>query len=95
METEDNEAVKRIPKAQDTFLSNSINKRYATKHVWLNIVHLRHRKDAKDQYLRGVTAYRISKKSLPSVFVSSVLYLSPFMLKGYVNERERAHRMLA
>jgi glycosyltransferase involved in cell wall biosynthesis len=94
METEDEEAVKRIPKAQDTFLSNSIKKKYPTRNVWLNVVHLRHRKDAKDQYLRGVTAFRISKKSLPSVFVSSVLYLSPFMLKGYVNERERAHRML-
>ena len=35
METEDEEAVKRIPKAQDTFLSNSIKKRYATRHVWL------------------------------------------------------------
>ena len=95
IETEDEVAVKRIPKAQDTFLSNSIKKKYATRNVWLNIVHLRHRKDAKDQYLRGVTAYRISKKSLPAVFISSILYLSPFMLKGYVNERERAHRMLA
>jgi glycosyltransferase involved in cell wall biosynthesis len=94
METEDEEAVRRIPKAQDTFLSNSIKKKYITEHIWLNIVHLRHRKDAKDQYLRGVSAFRISKKSLPAVFVSSVLYLSPFMLKGYVNEREKVRRKL-
>ncbi len=94
METEDEEAVKMIPKAQDTFLSNSIKKRYATNHVWLNIIHLRHRKDAKDQYLRGVTAYRVSGKSLPSVFISSVLYLSPLMLMGYVHERERARQKL-
>ena len=94
METEDEEAVKRIPKAQDTFLSNSIKKRYTTKHVWLNIVHLRHRKDAKDQYLRGVAVARISSKSLPAVFISSILYLSPFMLKGYLNEREKTQRKL-
>ncbi len=93
-ETEDEEAVKRIPKAQDTFLSNSIKKRYATKHVWSNIIHLRHRKDARDQYLRGVIAHRISKKSLPVVFVSSVIYLSPFMLKGYIVDRERVRRKL-
>jgi len=93
-ETEDEEAVKRIPKAQDTFLSSSIKKRYATKHVWSNIIHLRHRKDARDQYLRGVMAHRISKKSLPVVFVSSVIYLSPFMLKGYIVDRERARRKL-
>lgn len=87
METEDPVLVKRIPKAQDTFLSNAIRTRYSTMHVWLNVIHLRVRRDAKDQYLRGVTAYQISGKSLPSVFLSSVLYLSPMMLKGYVDAR--------
>ena len=62
IETEDEEAVKMILKAQDIFLLNSITRRYATNHVWVNIIHLRHRKDAKDQYLRGVTAFRISGK---------------------------------
>ncbi len=87
-ETEDREKVKRIVKAQDTFLSNAIKTRYTTRHVWLNIVHLRVRRDAKDQYLRGVMAYRISGKSLPAVFVSSIIYLSPLMLKGYINAEE-------
>jgi glycosyltransferase involved in cell wall biosynthesis len=88
IETEDEDKVKRIAKAQDTFLSNAIKTRYLTRHVWLNVVHLRVRKDAKDQYLRGVMAYRISGKSLPAVFVSSVIYLSPMMLKGYINAAE-------
>jgi glycosyltransferase involved in cell wall biosynthesis len=87
METEDSVLVKRILKAQDTFLSNAIKTRYSTRHVWLDVIHLRVRKDAKDQYLRGVTAYQISGKSLPFVFLSSVLYLSPMMLKGYVDAR--------
>jgi len=87
METEDSVLVKRIPKAQDTFLSNAIKTRYSTRHVWLDVIHLRVRRDAKDQYLRGVTAYQVSGKSLPFVFFSSVLYLSPMMLKGYVDAR--------
>jgi glycosyltransferase involved in cell wall biosynthesis len=88
IETEDEDKVKSIAKAQDTFLSNAIKMRYLTRHVWLNVVHLRVRKDAKDQYLRGVMAYRISGKSLPAVFASSVVYLSPMMLKGYINAAE-------
>ncbi len=92
LETEDEEAVKKILKAQDTFLSDSIKKKYLTRHVWLNIVHLRVNRDAKDQYLRGVTSYQISRKSLPSVFVSSVIYLRPLMLMGYMHARERAKK---
>ncbi len=88
METEDPIKIKRIPKAQDTFLANSIKSKYRTKHVWLHIVHLRVRHDLKDQYLRGVTAYQISHKSLPAVFASSILYLSPMMLKGYMNAKK-------
>jgi glycosyltransferase involved in cell wall biosynthesis len=90
METEDEERVKRIVKSQDTFLSDSIKKKYSTRHVWLNVVHLRARRDVKDQYLRGVTAYQISKKSLISVFISSIIYLRPLMLMGYMHARERA-----
>jgi glycosyltransferase involved in cell wall biosynthesis len=92
METEDEKKVKQIVKAQDTFLSDSIKTRYSTRHVWLNVVHLRARRDRKDQYLRGVTAYQISGKSLPSVFISSVIYLRPLMLMGYIHARARAER---
>jgi glycosyltransferase involved in cell wall biosynthesis len=90
METEDEEMVKRIVKAQDTFLSNSIKTKYSTRHVWLNVVHLRARRDKKDQYLRGVTAYQVSGKSLLSVFISSIIYLRPLMLMGYLQAREKA-----
>ena len=92
METEDEERVRKIVKAQDTFLSDSIKKKYSTRHVWLNVVHLRARRDVKDQYLRGVTVYQISRKSLPSAFVSSVLYLRPMMLVGYMHARERTRK---
>ncbi|MCX6649636.1 MAG: glycosyltransferase [Candidatus Bathyarchaeota archaeon] len=91
-ETEDPEKVKRIVKAQDTFLSDSIKKRYSTRHVWLDVVHLRARRDVKDQYLRGVTAYQVSGKSLPSVFISSIIYLRPLMLMGYMHARDRARK---
>jgi len=64
--------------------------RYSTRHVWLEVIHLRVRRDAKDQYLRGATAYQITHKSLPSVFISSVIYLSPMMLKGYLNAWKKA-----
>ncbi len=90
METEDPARVKKILKAQDTFLSKAIKTRYSTRHVWLEVIHLRVRRDAKDQYLRGATAYQITHKSLPSAFISSVIYLSPMMLKGYLNAREKA-----
>ena len=90
VEMEDEAKVKRIVKAQDTFLSNSIKKKYSTRHVWLNVVHLRPRRDVKDQYLRGVTAYQVSRKSLSSVFISSIIYLRPLMLMGYMHARERA-----
>ena len=91
-ETEDEEKVKRILKSQDTFLAEAISKKYSTYHVWLNVIHLRLRKDIKDQYMRGVTAYQVSKKSLPSVFVSSVIYLRPMMLKGFLDACERARK---
>jgi glycosyltransferase involved in cell wall biosynthesis len=89
IETEDRGKVKRIVKAQDTFLASAIKRKYATRHVWLNVIHLRVRRDAKDQYMRGVTAYQITHKSLPAVFVSSIIYLSPMMLKGYVNAKAK------
>lgn len=92
METEDAEGVKRIVKAQDTFLADSIRKKYATRHVWLNVVHLRARRDVKDQYLRGVTAYQVSRKSLLSVFISSILYLRPMMLMGFIHARAKAKK---
>lgn len=92
METEDPEQVKKIVKAQDTFLARSIAKKYSTRHVWLNVIHLRVRRDAKDQYMRGVTAYQITHKSLPAVFASSIIYLSPMMLKGYVDAAARSKK---
>jgi len=92
METENREKVKRIVKAQDTFLARSIATKYRTRHIWLNVVHLRVRRDAKDQYMRGVTAYQITHKSLPAVFASSVIYLSPMILKGYVDAVSRTRR---
>jgi hypothetical protein len=92
METEDAEKVKRIAKAQDTFLARSIAGKYSTKHVWLNVLHLRVRRDAKDQYMRGVTAYQITRKSLPAVFASSIIYLSPMMLKGYIDAMAKTRK---
>lgn len=93
LDTEDEEKVKRISKAQDTFLSDSIKTKYSTKHVWLNVVHLRARRDVKDQYLRGVAAYQMSRKSLLSVFISSIIYLRPMMLMGYMHAREKSGKM--
>ncbi len=89
-ETEDFEAVKKIIKAQDTFLAESIRKRYPTRHVWLNVVHLRIRKDPSDQYLRGVMSFRMGRKSTVSILASSILYLSPMMLKGYLDARAKS-----
>jgi len=90
LETENQNEVKKILKSQDTFLSNSIKRKYQTRHIWSNTMHMRTRTtDSKDQFMRGVAYYQITNKSLFSVFLSSILYLRPMTLKGYLMAREK------
>jgi hypothetical protein len=42
--------------------------------------------------MRGVTAYQITRKSLPAVFASSIIYLSPMMLKGYIDAMAKTRK---
>lgn len=88
METEDQDEVKKLPKGQDTFLQMSIKKKYSVRHVWLNVLDLRVRVSNEDQYMKGVLAHRIMNKSLPEVIFSTIIYLSPYMLKGYLQSKK-------
>jgi glycosyltransferase involved in cell wall biosynthesis len=88
METEDQNEVKKLPKGQDTFLQLAIKKKYLTRHVWLNVLDLRVRVDKEDQYMRGVLAHQILHKSLLDVLFSTIVYLSPYMLIGYLRSKK-------
>lgn len=89
LETEKEESVKKVLKAQDTHLFLSIKKKYDTEHIWTDSIHLRAREDPSDHYWRGIAFYHVANKSLGEVIVSSLIYLRPMMILGYLHAKSK------
>lgn len=87
LETEDKEAVKKIPRAEDTYLYLSISKKYRTKFIKTNTLHLRPQETAKMHLIRGTTYWTVQHNPLWKAILHSIIYFRPLVLVGYLHAR--------
>lgn len=95
LETEDQESVKNVPRAEDTHLHSSISKKYKTIFVKTDTLHLRPKETAKSHFIKGVTRWQAKRAPLWTVLIHSFIYLRPLVLSGYLKARSQsAHAKL-
>ena len=82
-DTENQEAVKRIPRAEDTHLLKAIETQHPVDYVNTRSFHLRPNESPMDHYNRGVEMRR-RKASLSEATASSALMLRPTQLRGFL-----------
>jgi hypothetical protein len=95
LETEDEETLRRIPRSEDTYLHDSLTRRYRDIFVpgVRNIV-LRPKESRKYQFLMGWSRWRIKRTPIWRVVVSTFLYFRPLMIVGYLGARLRDSKAL-
>lgn len=87
LETEDQEAAKKIVRAEDTHLHLSISKKYKTMFIKTNTIHLRPEEKASRHFIMGVTRWTVKHDSLWMTIIRSIVYLRPLLLAGYLHAR--------
>jgi len=87
LETENQEAAKKILRAEDTYLYLSISKKYKTMFVKTNTIHLRPEEKANRHFIMGVTRWTVRHDSLWMTIIRSLVYLRPLLLAGYLYAR--------
>jgi glycosyltransferase involved in cell wall biosynthesis len=87
MESEDQEAVKKIHRIEDTFLYSSIAKNFEILFIKTNTVNLRFRESKKVHFSKGVNRWKQERVSLLHALIHSFIYLRPFVLLGYLKAR--------
>jgi len=88
LETEDEESLKRIPRGEDTHLYKHLTKKYDYLFIpdVKNLL-LRPHESRKYQYFMGVNRWFIGKATLWRIIISSIIYIRPYMLTGYLKAR--------
>jgi glycosyltransferase involved in cell wall biosynthesis len=96
LETELEEDAKRILKAQDTLTFKSIKRKYASRYIWTNSLHLRSRfNESKYYYTRGQVSYQVSRRGTLFMFLSSIVYMHPHMFVGYMHAKRMRIKQVA
>jgi glycosyltransferase involved in cell wall biosynthesis len=83
LETEDLEGLKKIRRAEDTYLKLAIGAKYNTKHIHTRSLHLRPNESPRDHYYRGVAQWRLLRRPGWMVFLHSLFMLRPSVLTGW------------
>jgi len=86
-ETINEKFMKQIHSAEDTYIHIMISKKYKTKFIRTNNIHLRPREDKKRHYSKGVSRWWIKHDPLWRVFLHSLVYLRPMVFVGYMHAR--------
>jgi glycosyltransferase involved in cell wall biosynthesis len=86
-ETENQEEVKRIVRAEDTHLYLSISKKYKTMFVQTNTIHLRPEEKANRHFIMGITRWSVRHDSLWTTIIRTIIYFRPLLLAGYLHAR--------
>ncbi len=89
LETDDEESVKQIISNEDIYLRKLICERYKRFHVETKSIHLRPRRTKADNYMRGVVRWNEYTRSLGSTVISSIIYLRPATIVGYLHARRQ------
>jgi glycosyltransferase involved in cell wall biosynthesis len=87
LEAEDQDAVKKILRAEDTYLHQSISKKYRTKFIKTNTLHLRPKETAEMHLIRGTTYWTVQHNPLWKAILHSIIYFRPLILVGYLHAR--------
>jgi glycosyltransferase involved in cell wall biosynthesis len=87
METENQNAAKKIMRAEDTHLHRAISKKYKTMFIKTNTIHLRPEEKANRHFIRGVTCWTVKHDSIWTTIIRSLIYLRPLLLAGYLHAR--------
>lgn len=87
LKTENQDAVKKIVRSEDTHLHLSISKKYKAIFVKTKTIHLRPEEKGNRDYIRGVTRWTVKHDSILMTMVLSLIYLRPLLLVGYLHAR--------
>lgn len=87
LETEDQEAIKHVERAQDTYLHVALLKKYKSKCVITGSFHLRPRENNAMHYLKGRLYWTVAKRSFILTLLSALFYLRLGLIKGYIHAR--------
>jgi len=87
IDTENEESVKKIIRAEDTHLYLSISKKYRTLFVKTKTIHLRPKESSLRHYVRGITYWTVKRNSLWKARLHSLICLRPMILAGYLSAR--------
>ena len=87
LETENQDAAKKILRAEDTHLYLSISKKYKTMFFKTNTIHLRPEEKANRHFIMGVTRWTVRHDSLWTTIIRCLVYLRPLLLAGYLYAR--------
>ena len=90
LETENQNSVKKIVRAEDAYLCRSIAKKYRTVYVRTNSIHLRPEEKPNRHFMRGFTYWSVRHKPLWKAVLHSIIYFRPLLLAGYLQARLRS-----
>lgn len=80
----DEDKMKKILSAEDTYVYMTIARRHRTRFVKTNSIHLRPRETPQRQFMKGVTLWQVKRSPLWKVLLHSIIYLHPTVLVGYL-----------
>ncbi len=80
----DEDKMKKILSAEDTYVYMTIARRHKTRFIRTNTIHLRPKETPQRQFTKGVTLWQVKRSPLWKVLLHSVIYLHPTVLVGYL-----------
>lgn len=91
-ETENQNSVRKILRGEDTHLFLSVSKKYRTKFIKTNTIHLRPEEKASRHYIKGIINWNIRRYPLWKAIFHSIIYLRPLFLAGYLYSRLKSQK---
>lgn len=85
--TMDEETMKKIYSAEDTYLCMLVSRSYKTRFIKTDNIHLRPREDQKSHFIKGVTRWQVKHDPLWKALLHSLIYLRPMVFVGYLHAR--------
>gem|GEM_PF-1009328 len=82
-------SMKKICSAEDTYLHMLISRKYKTRFIKTNNIHLRPREKPYYHYTKGVTRWQVKHDPFWKTLLHSLVYLRPMVFVGYMHARSR------
>lgn len=89
LETEDQDKVKKIIRAEDTHLKEAISDKYKTLFIKTSSIHLRPEETKERHYIKGYVYWAVKRNPIWKAFLHCIIYLRPQLLSGYIYARRK------